>query len=149
LIFIRLFVIFSIDGEAFFHQSFVDVEPISGMAVRRALKLQLNFRIENNALNNLLWTGNSRCVNPRKSDRPQIEFGCFVFFPLVWWEDNRVIPENELRRFYHRYIMRRDRMRWVMGIGVVIPLLLVVWSIMKCNKQRTVRKDWRAKIYID
>ncbi|CAM9656283.1 unnamed protein product [Ascophyllum nodosum] len=75
------------------HQSFVDVEPVSGKVLRRAIRLQLLFRVERSAFSPNLMSSESSsivCRSPTKdtfADGP----GCFMYVPILWFEDQRVM----------------------------------------------------------
>ena len=75
--------------------TFIDYDPVTGMALRKALRQQLNFRWEMGPLMPNIFSSQHRCSAPTKSFADATGYGCFSYIPLLWFEDARVM-ENEV-----------------------------------------------------
>jgi hypothetical protein len=92
--------------ESDLHQSFVEVDWVSGRIMRSALRPQILVRVERSSAMPNLIGAQSRCVSPTKSFLDGSGYGCFVYIPVVWYEDQRTI-EEALFVSYHDHFYRR------------------------------------------
>ena len=65
---------------------------------RIAKRLQYSLRVERGPLLDKIISSQDRCVPPTSTFNPN-GFGCFMYFPLMWYDDQRVFEASETLRF--------------------------------------------------
>mmetsp|Transcript_17144 Transcript_17144/g.52724 ORF Transcript_17144/g.52724 Transcript_17144/m.52724 type:complete len:151 (+) Transcript_17144:4059-4511(+) len=112
------------------HQYYIDVEPISGRAVREARRFQLNFRVERNMQFPQIISSQARCEVPTAAFSKN-GYGCFMFFPVWWVSEERHIDGDQALR------------------GAAVGMALAFFGAVPwyCTNRRAVA--FRARIYID
>ena len=86
------------------HWYFSDIEPISGMVVRRARRLQWAFRLERTSLFPFLMYSQGYCKVPT-NDFNENGYGCFCFIPAWWVDDEYVLDERGTLELFNRTLL--------------------------------------------
>ncbi|CAM9155381.1 unnamed protein product [Ectocarpus sp. 13 AM-2016] len=131
------------------HQSLVDVEPVTGKVLRRAMRLQLLFRIERSSFSPDLLSSESSftvCRSPTK-DIMVDGAGCFMYVPILWYDDQRVMDEKSAVTLYQEFLMFADFALETAWKGLIASATLAVfgsilWIVFVVLKARHDRRVW-------
>ena len=90
--------------------TFVDYDPITGRAIRSALRQQLLIRVTSSPLFMSIATGQRICSPPSKLYSGSTGYGCWVYIPLLWYEDARVVNTEEFYRLNDHFYTRMSKL---------------------------------------
>lgn len=131
------------------HKFHFDVEPITGNVMRIAKRLQYNIRVERGPLMDKIVSSQDRCVAPTSTFNPRVGLGCFIYFPLAWYDDQRVFQEDELLRIQDKYMVVPGILMANTLISVGLSTFLAVTAsiiyVWQWNKWRL----YKARIFLD
>ena len=68
-------------------------------AYRIAKRLQVSVRLERSPLLGKIISSQDRCIVPTGNFNPN-GFGCFVYVPVSWYDDQRVFEEEKSNNFF-------------------------------------------------
>lgn len=130
---------------------FVDIEPVTGKAVRKAHRLQLNFRAEANALFPFLMNDDAAigCTAPSTIFLESSGYGCFVFHPLLWEEHVTVMDHSESSRLKYGYLDVRVVLYRVCVRTALLATLMLLGGLFVWRRQNKAEAKFRARIYLD
>jgi hypothetical protein len=130
------------------HRFHIDVEPISGNVMRIAKRLQYSVRVERGALMNKIISSQGRCQVPSAIFNPA-GFGCFMYFPLLWYDDERVFEEAETMRFQETYLTVPKTLIDTTTITVAFSVFLCVLGAVVYFLQWKKWHSYKARIFLD
>lgn len=130
------------------HQYYIDVEPITGRAVREARRFQFNFRLERNMQFPQIISSQARCEVPTAAFTKN-GYGCFMFFPVWWVSEERHIDGRQSLRLKNELLEIPERLFYTVlyGAGMGATFVLLGTLPWYCTKQREI--SFRERIYID
>ncbi|RYH18501.1 hypothetical protein EON65_27145 [archaeon] len=130
-------------------RSFADYDPVTGRAIRSALRQQVSIRNEANAMFQNLFSSQSRCSPPTKASAKSTGYGCFAYIPLFWFEEARVANNGTLFRFNDHYYTRPVRGSLLTIAGIVIGLILTILGSCLLTSELYHRRKFKTRVYID
>jgi len=130
------------------HKFHIDVEPITGQVMRVAKRLQYNLRIERGPLMDRIISSQDRCLVPTKLFKEN-GFGCFIYMPLMWEDDNTVFEVEATKRFKDVYLevpftLQENTFLSISVFTVITILASLVWMI-QMRKYRSFKK----RVFLD
>ena len=131
------------------HQSFIDVDPVTGRTYRQALRQQINVRIERSPLFNNIISSQGRCSVPGRVFTSGSGYGCFSYVPVLWFEEARVIKEAEVFRLEDHFYTRRDRYLIVMVVGIVVGIICITVGVLLLKNESYHRNRFTKRVYVD
>ena len=131
------------------HRSFIDVEPISGLTIRQALRSQVNLRIERGPIFTNIISSQGRCTVPNKFFTGGTGYGCFAYVPLLWFEDAKVIDDESLFRIEDHFYGRPDRYYSLTIVGAVVGVLCIITGIVCLMNETYHRNRFYKRVYVD
>lgn len=91
-----------LEDEAF--RTYIDYDPVTGKSLRTSIRQQVMMRVERGSMFPNIISSQDRCVVPTKSFHGNSGYGCFAFYPIMWFEDTRLInPEDFFQNVAHYY----------------------------------------------
>ncbi|KAG5178561.1 hypothetical protein JKP88DRAFT_261336 [Tribonema minus] len=129
--------------------STVDVDAVTGIAMRRALRSQVSLRVERSALLPALTTNQDRCPAPTKTAFAG-GYGCFLYIPLAWTDDQRVIDDASARRLADEFWLYPTRYapRTAAAAALAAAALCgggaLLWAVCRWRRRR-----FEAIVYVD
>lgn len=130
-------------------RTYIDYDPVTGRAIRQAIRQQITLRVEANALFPILFSSQSRCVAPTKTFAGASGYGCFGYLPLLWYEDARTIDRKTFFRWKDHFYTRPDRGNVVTLAGLVIASFFVVLGSCVGVNEWYQRRKFNARVYVD
>ena len=86
------------------YRTYVDYDPVIGQSFRTALRQQIHFRVERGTMFPNIISSQDRCVVPTKDFGNVDGWGCYAYYPLLWFEDARLInPQFHFDNTIHFY----------------------------------------------
>lgn len=137
---------YSPDQEA--QQTYMDYDPVSGYSVRHTIRQQIHLRLEANALFPLVFQA-QRCTPPTKLYSAETGYGCFAYIPLLWFEDTRMMSDDEFQKLYYHYYTRPERAYRLTIVGVVIGCCLLFLGSCILISESYFRRRFKNRIYVD
>lgn len=133
------------------YKFFLDVEPVTGRTVRKALRLQLNYRVEANALFPYIMSDESSlgCTAPSTVFLESSGYGCFVFHPFMWVEEAMILDYTESSRLNYGYFDVRAVMRRVLLRSALLAMLMFLGGMCVWRRENRKEEKFRARIYLD
>merc|ERR1712065_100630 len=131
------------------HRSFIDVEPISGLTIRQAIRSQINLRIERNPLFVNIISSQGRCNIPNRDFSGGTGYGCFAYIPLLWFEDAKVIDDETIFRIEDHFYSRPDRYYFLSIFGAVVGVLCILIGTIGLMNEAYHRNRFYKRVYID
>lgn len=131
------------------HTYFIDVEPVTGRVIREARRYQYNFRVERDALYPDIISSQRRCEVPT-ADFNRNGFGCFIFFPVWWVSEERIIDQRraiELKRDYLDVPIHV--FQTAMYGGGLTGITLFIAGIIPWIMTNRLEAAFRTRVYID
>ncbi|TFG06376.1 MAG: hypothetical protein EU539_07810 [Promethearchaeota archaeon] len=107
------------------HNTYIDVEPITGIAMKAEKRIQVNFEISSTEyfLSNISE----------------------VIVPITWYEQSGEIPEELAEEFkdlvYGALDLKEDIFMWTLGIGACLAAPGLGLSTSQIHKKRTYKKE--------
>ncbi|CAM9257644.1 unnamed protein product [Scytosiphon promiscuus] len=131
------------------HQSFVDVEPVTGKVLRRATRLQLLFRMERSSFSPRLLSSESSftvCRSPTKITMAD-GAGCFMYVPILWYGDERVMDQESAETLHQEFLIYADFALMTARKGLAASATLavfgsVLWTIFVALQIKHDRRVW-------
>jgi hypothetical protein len=130
------------------HSFIFDVDPISGNVMRIAKRLQYSIRLERGPLMDKLISSQDRCVPPTAAFS-DLGFGCFMYFPLMWYDDQRVFEEEMTISFYERYLSVPKTIAEYTTATVAFSTFLVAFSVVLYVWQWKRWLVFKSRIFLD
>jgi len=130
------------------HSYYVDVEPITGRALREARRLQYSFRVERNMLFPEIVSSQERCFVPTASFNDN-GYGCFAFVPVWWISEERHIDAKHALRFKVQILDIPLRLFFVAVSGTAIGLALIVLGLVPWRRTHNKEVVFRKRVYVD
>ncbi|CAM9544004.1 unnamed protein product [Phaeothamnion confervicola] len=132
------------DADLALHRSFVDVEPVTGLALRSALRMQLNFRWERSAFVPTSISNQDRCQVPTK-DNLAGGYGCVMYVPLLWTDDERVADAATAARLADTFLafpkdVRRTAWAALFSGGALVVCGLGIIVVFRLRERRFQRR---------
>ncbi|CAM9202218.1 unnamed protein product [Choristocarpus tenellus] len=141
----------NIDPTSTSHQSHVDVDPVTGKVLRRAIRLQINFRMERSAYSPELLSSKSSatvCTNPTK-DTLEDGYGCFMFVPILWYDDQRVMDEDSALWLYEEFLVFEKSALETASYGLVGTVILFSFGSLLQGVFSILKRKFDRKRFID
>jgi len=130
------------------HKFHIDVEPISGQVMRVAKRLQYNLRVERGPLMDRIISSQDRCLVPTTLFKEN-GFGCFVYMPLMWEDDNVVFETEASKRFEEVYLAVPFTLQGNTFISIstftVIAILASILWMYQFKRYRT----FKQRVFLD
>ncbi|GMH62818.1 hypothetical protein TrST_g12879 [Triparma strigata] len=130
------------------HATRFDVEPLTGTVMRIAKRFQINIRVERGPLMDNIISSQERCVVPTKSFNPN-GAGCFIYFPLLWYDDQRIYERAETKKFVEEYLTRPQEIMLNTSFSVTFAFFVVVMSTLGWLVQWKKWRTFKARIFLD
>ncbi len=102
------------------HETFLDVEPISGATFHVHKRLQINLKLE-----------------PVVKESWGMKLPSILFVPLSWADEYAEISDSDASKFRSSVYLARDLIYWIPIVGTILScsfallILLVHWAILK------------------
>lgn len=96
--------------------AFMDYDPVTGYVLRQAIRPQINLRVERGPLLVNLAGSQDRCVAPTRQYLSGQAYGCYVYVPLIWYEDAKIISESEYFNLVDHFYSRPARVQVSSGL---------------------------------
>eukprot|EP00968_Pinguiococcus_pyrenoidosus_P012704 scaffold1130_cov195-Pinguiococcus_pyrenoidosus.AAC.65 len=128
------------------HNTFVDVEPVSGRPFRSAKRHQLNVRVERSSLFPKLMS--ARCEVPTREFSP-LGFGCFMYVPVYWIDDSVVYDRPRVREHVVQYQEEPERVALLVLLCLTVGLASLAAGCGVLLVDRVRERRFRSKIYVD
>jgi hypothetical protein len=130
-------------------RTYVDYDPVTGRAIRSALRQQITFRVEASAIFPIAFSSQQRCVAPTKRYAEASGYGCFAYIPLLWYEDARTIDRKTYSRWNDHFYTRPDRGQVLTLSGLITATLLVMMGSCLFINEAYQRRKFHSRVYID
>ncbi|CAM9090652.1 unnamed protein product, partial [Laminaria digitata] len=139
----------NIEPDETLHRSLVDIEPVTGKVLRKAVRLQFLFRMERNAFSPDLLSSessNTVCRSPTK-DTMNDGAGCYMYVPLLWFDDERVMDPVSATTLQEEFLAYIDfsletAYKGLLASSSFALLGSVLWGIFYVLKVKHGRKVW-------
>ena len=131
------------------HRSFIDVEPISGLTIRQALRTQVNLRLERGPMFTNIISSQGRCTVPNRYFTGGTGYGCFAYVPLLWFEDAKVIDSESIFRIEDHFYGRPDRYYSLTIIGAIVGIICIITGITCLMNETYHRNRFYKRVYVD
>lgn len=126
------------------HRSFADVDPVTGRSLRRALRTQINLRLERSSFAPLIMSNKARvptCDPPTKDFLPD-GAGCYMYIPLFWEAEEAVLELADAERYKREFWLYPDYVYDVAFYGALIAAVALflggcLWGICA----------WRERVF--
>uniref|UniRef100_A0A7S1XWL1 Uncharacterized protein n=2 Tax=Phaeomonas parva TaxID=124430 RepID=A0A7S1XWL1_9STRA len=137
-----------LDPEERAHKTFVDVDPVSGRPFRTATRLQHNVRVERNSLFPKMISSQGRCEVPTREFNA-LGYGCFMYHPIYWVDDQVAYDEKRLREYTERYKEEPDNAFLVLLVSCIGGAAgVLIGGVINYIQHRRERK-FKNKVYVD
>ncbi|KAJ8598298.1 hypothetical protein CTAYLR_006008 [Chrysophaeum taylorii] len=136
------------DDDRRLHSYYVDVEPVTGQAIREARRYQYNFRIERDAFYPEILSSQDRCEVPTAQFNDN-GFGCFMFFPVWWVSEERVIDQSHALHLKHNYLDIPPQLFEAAMYGGLVAFTLLVGGLVPWLLTNRREAVFRSRIYVD
>jgi len=130
------------------HSYYIDIEPISGQAVREARRFQFNFRLERNMQFPQIISSQQRCEVPTAAFSEN-GYGCFMFFPVWWVSEERHIDSSKALRLKRQILEIPEEVFYTALYGAAVGLTLIFLGFVPWYITNQREKTFRQRIYID
>lgn len=130
-------------------RTYVDYDPVTGRAIRSAIRQQVSIRVEANALLQNVFSSQQRCTPPSKAFAKSSGYGCFTYIPLFWMEEARIIDNATLFRYYDHYYTRPERGNVLTTAGIALGVLLIVLGGCFYISESHHSRRFYNRVYID
>jgi hypothetical protein len=90
-----------------------------------------------------------RCVVPTRVFSGSSGLGCFAYYPILWYEDARLINPNVFFNNIIHYYERPDRAEWLNLIGATVGSVSFVAGVCLYIYESFHRRKFKARIYVD
>jgi len=142
-------VIFDIDQlpKVSLHRSFMDYDPISGKVIRQAIRAQFNMRVERGPLFSNIISSQGRCSPPTKFYGKG--YGCFAYIPLFWFEDAKVIYDEEIYRLNDHFYLRPARYQSLLFLGAIVGVVCMFIGTVCIFNENYHRNRYQKRVYVD
>ncbi len=130
-------------------RTYIDYEPVTGRAIRQAIRQQVNLRIEKGPLYPNVFSSQQRCIAPTKAFSANTGFGCFAYVPLMWFEDSRVISNAEFYRMHDHFFRRPERGAMLQLIGAVVGSVVTFAGLCLVLNEAFHRRNFKRRVYVD
>jgi hypothetical protein len=134
----------------FQQRTFVDYDAITGLGLRSVTRQQIMVKVERNPLLVTVFSSQDRCVAPtNKYGGVGLGYGCYAYVPLFWFEDTRIISNDDFYRKYDHYYSRPTRASNFQLIGAIISAIFVFIGICGYLYEHFHMAKFYRRIYID
>jgi hypothetical protein len=130
-------------------RTFIDYDPVTGRAIRQALRYQITLRIEASAIFPIAFSSQSRCVAPTKRYTGSSGYGCFGYVPLYWVEHARSMEHELFFRWYDHYYTRPNRGNTLTLAGIVLAAIFMTFGICIYVNEAYQRRKFYSRVYVD
>ena len=130
------------------HSYYIDIEPITGLAVREARRFQFNFRVERNMQFPRIISSQERCEVPT-AEFNKNGYGCFMFFPVWWVSEERHIDSRTALRLKRNVLEIPERLHYIVLYGTVVALAFFTLGVVPWYCTYRKERLFRQRIYID
>lgn len=89
-----------------------------------------------------------RCVVPTRNFNPT-GAGCFIYFPLLWYDDQRIYERSSTKSFQEEYLTRPGEIMMNTSGSVSFAFFIVVVSGVGWLFQWRKRQLYKARIFLD
>lgn len=141
-------VTFDTDEDRRLHSYYIDVEPITGQAIRDARRYQYSYRVERDALYPDIISSQRRCEVPT-ADFNRNGFGCFIFFPVWWVSEERVIDERHAIRVKRDYLDTPLQVFQTAFYGLAAAASILMAGLIPWLITNRREAAFRTRIYVD
>ena len=136
-------------GDEVKHRFFFDLEPISGKVLRIAKRLQVNLRVERGPLMNSIISSQERCPVPNKGVFNEDGFGCYMYFPFLWYDDQRLLERKRNKDFQDNVLTYPNTIATMTSGSLACAVVIGVSSIMLWIRQVKRFRDFKQRIFLE
>lgn len=130
-------------------RSFVDYDPVTGRALRMAIRQQVTLRVEASAIFPVVFSSQQRCIAPSKTYSQFSGYGCFGYLPLLWIEDARTMDTETFFQLYDHFYTRPDRGNTITLAGVTTAVIFIVLGTFLFVNEAYHRRRFQRRVYVD
>mmetsp|Transcript_36450 Transcript_36450/g.84271 ORF Transcript_36450/g.84271 Transcript_36450/m.84271 type:complete len:619 (-) Transcript_36450:142-1998(-) len=131
------------------YRSFVDVDPVTGLAARSVRRMQMNVRVERSSLFPYLLSDNDRCNTPSAYFVDEVGYGCMIFHPVSWVEDNQYMDYETSARIYYGYFQLRHTIYITFYTALTLGMTMIVFGGCAWWHYNKKERKFKARIYLD
>eukprot|EP01034_Spumella_vulgaris_P028799 gene28799-35723_t len=133
----------------FEQRTFIDYDPVTGRALRQALRQQINIHVEANAMFPLLFSSQSRCAAPSNTYNLGSGYGCFAFVPVLWFEDARIVDNEKFFQTYDHFYARPSRANVIGLIGIAVGVIFIVFGTCLYISESYHKRRFHQRAYLN
>ena len=129
--------------------NYVDYDPVTGSLLRRAIRQQINLRVERGPLLPNIIASQQRCIAPTMAFSGASGYGCFAYIPLYWYEDARIQTEKDFFVNVDHYYNRPARAVAALKYGAALGVVLIIIGCCLLAYEAYHRRRFNQRVYID
>ena len=129
--------------------TFLDYDPVTGVVMRQAYRPQITLRVERGPLFVNLVGSQQRCSVPTRYYLNGNAYGCYIYIPLLWYEEARLISNEEYFKLETHYYSRPDRFVNITNIGLSIGIVFIFLGLAVYYTEIYHQNRFRKRVYID
>mmetsp|Transcript_16259 Transcript_16259/g.33447 ORF Transcript_16259/g.33447 Transcript_16259/m.33447 type:complete len:1396 (-) Transcript_16259:49-4236(-) len=137
------------DGDKLRHNFFFDLEPISGEVMRIAKRLQVNIRVERGALLHQIISSQARCPVPNKNSFSELAYGCAMYVPLLWYDDQRIYEQDKTLKFQEEILSYPKVLATMTSGSVAVSVVMGVIAILVWVRQKKRFAEFKTRIFLE
>ena len=134
----------------FQQRTFVDYDSITGIGLRSVTRQQVMIKVERNPILINVFSSQERCVAPtNKYGGVGLGYGCYAYVPLFWYEDSRIISNDDFFRKHDHFYSRPTRAKNFELIGAIISAIFIFTGICGYLYEHFHMTKFYRRVYID
>ena len=119
------------------------------MAARSVRRMQMNLRVERSSLFPYLLSDNDRCNTPSAYFVDEVGYGCMIFHPVSWVEDNQYMDYETSARVYYGYFQLRHTIYIAFYTALTLGMTLIVFGGCAWWYYNKKERKFKGRIYLD